>query len=188
MKPTILFLSLFALISCKPSEKSPESPETGTAPAQSTSSLDAILLPGAPTGAVSVTEARKDPSPGKEITISGDIIGRTNVFVPNRAMLILGDPGVITSCNRISGDGCPTPWDVCCDDPDVISKSIATVQVVDADGNLLKSGLKGLGGMKELSQLVVQGTIADGSSADNLVINATGIHVASVEPNHSPKE
>ncbi len=94
----------------------------------------------------------------------------------------------ISSCNRLHGDSCSTPWDVCCDDPDVIQASIATIQVVDADGKLHKSGLKGLGGIKELSQLVVQGTIADGSGPDNLIINATGIHIASVEANNTPKE
>lgn len=190
MKPTILFLSLLALVSCKEDSKISSSQETkvpsstGTAPTTppAAAPLSDILLPAAPANPVSINEARKDPTPGKDITISGDIIGRDTVFVPNRAMLILGDPDVITSCNRNAADGCKTPWDVCCDDPDVVTASIATIQVVDDDGHLHKSGLKGLGGMKELSQLVVQGTIAEGSGPDNLIVNATGIHIASVEP------
>lgn len=188
MKPTILFLSLVALVSCKPGEGTPPSAGADTPPSETISSLEAVLIDEAPAGAISITEIRKDPTPGREVTVAGDIIGRTEVFVPNRSMLILGDPEAITSCNRMPGDGCPTPWDVCCDDPDVIKASIATVQVLDEDGKLHKSGLKGLGGMKELSQLVVRGTIAEGSGPDNLIINATGIHIASVAPNNSPTQ
>ena len=182
MKPTILFLTLFALVSCKQETTAPSSTDTTPTAPTTASALNDILLPAAPANPVSITEARKDPTPGKEVTISGDIIGRDTVFVPNRAVLILGDPDVITSCNRNAADGCKTPWDVCCDDPDVVTASIATIQVADADGQLHKSGLKGLGGMKELSQLVVQGTIAEDSGPDNLIINATGIHITSVEP------
>jgi hypothetical protein len=36
--------------------------------------------------------------------------------------------------------------------------------------------------MKELSSLVVKGTVAEGSNANNLLINATGIHIAMIEP------
>jgi len=102
-------------------------------------------------------------------------------------MLTIGDPAVLTSCNRMPGDSCATPWDACCDDPDLIKKAIATVQILDADGKLLPSGLKGLGGMKELSSVIIKGTVADGSTPDNLLITATGIHIASIEPNNTPK-
>jgi hypothetical protein len=186
MKPTILFLTLAALAATSCNNES----KTGTAPDKKAdpvpAAFAALLLPDAPAEAISITEARKDPSPGKEVTVSGDIIGRVDVFVPNRAMLILGDPEVITSCNRMAADGCATPWDVCCDDKIAIKNSIATVQVLDADGQLVKTGLKGLGNMKELSSLVIRGTIAEGSGPDNLIINATGIHIASVEANNTP--
>ena len=82
----------------------------------------------------------------------------------------------------IPEDECPTPWDVCCDDPDVITASIATIQVVDDEGRPLKSGLRGVGGMKELSSLVVKGVVAKGSNEKNFLVNATGIHVAMAEP------
>ena len=188
MKPTILLLALLALVSCKEDSTAPSSSGTPPTAPDATTKLDDILLPTAPATPVSITEARKDPTPGREVTLSGDIIGRADVFVPNRAMLILGDPDAITSCNRLHGDTCATPWDVCCDDPDVVKASIATIQVLDANGAPRKSGLKGLGGMKELSQLVVQGTIAEGSGPDNLIVNASGIHIASVEANNTQKE
>lgn len=104
-------------------------------------------------------------------------MGRKDPFVAGRAMLVLGDPAKLTSCDIKDCSECPTPWDVCCDDPDDIKNFTATVQVLDADGKLIKQGLKGNHGIKELSQLIVTGTVAEGSNADNLLINATGIFI-----------
>lgn len=187
---SLSLLACLTLVSCKSEKKTgidsaPAAPEQISATVGT--SFENILLATAPTDAITITEARKNPVPGTELVISGDIIGRLEVFVDNRALLTLGDPAVLTSCNRNPADACATPWDVCCDDPDLITKSIATIQVVDADGKLIKSGLKGLGNMKELSSLIVQGTVAEGSNAENLIINASGIHIASVEANDTPR-
>jgi hypothetical protein len=180
----LALLSILALASCGVEEK--VSIEIPTENAIDPSFAD-LLLPDAPGKALTVTAARKLPTPGTEIVIAGDIIGKMDVFVENRAMLTIGDPAVITSCNRMPDDLCATPWDVCCDDPEVIKASIATIQILDADGKLIKTGLKGLGGMKELSSVIIKGTVAEGSNADNLLITATGIHIASVEANNTPR-
>ena len=94
------------------------------------------------------------------------------------SLLTLGDPARITSCDLIPGDECTTPWDVCCADPDVVTASVATIQVLDEQGKPLKSGLRGLGGLQELSSLIVVGEVAEGSNEKNFLVNATGIHVA----------
>ena len=104
-------------------------------------------------------------------------MGSKSPFVAGRAMVILGDPDKLTSCDIKHGDRCLTPWDVCCDDHDDIKNFTATIQIVAQDGKLVKAGLKGLKGIQELSQLIITGTVADGSNADNLLINATGIYV-----------
>ena len=109
-------------------------------------------------------------------------MGNSSPLIKSRALLTLGDPARMRSCDLIPGDECPTPWDVCCGDPDVIAASIATVQLVDTAGRPLKSGLRGLGGLRELSSLVVVGEVAEGSSEKNFLVNATGIHVAMAEP------
>lgn len=175
---SLALLPVLALVSCgdKPEET------TGTPADPASSVLEAVLVTEAPADPIPVSEARQSPNPGTEITVTGDIIGKPEVFVDNRAMFTIGDPEKITSCNRMPDDHCTTPWDVCCDDPEVIKSSIATVQVVDEDGRIIKEGLKGLGGMKELSIVTVKGTVAEGSNADNLLINADAIHVASVDP------
>ncbi len=164
-----------ALVSCDSKDgqaedkKSPDSPGSHA--------LSRILLTEAPEGPVSITEARQKPIPGTRVVLSGKIMGNDKPIIQSRALLTLGDPARITSCDLIPGDECTTPWDVCCDDPDVVTASLATVQVLDEKGRPLKAGLRGLGGLKELSALIVVGEVAEGSNENNFLVNATGIYV-----------
>lgn len=139
--------------------------------------LQSLLLPEAPEGAITITEARKRPTPGTKVIVSGKVMGNDNPIIQSRALLTLGDPTRLDSCDLIPGDECPTPWDVCCADPDVVRASIATIQVIDENGKPVKAGLRGIGGLQELSKLIVIGEVADGSNANNFLVNATGIHV-----------
>ncbi|HBM77119.1 MAG TPA: hypothetical protein DD438_03325 [Verrucomicrobiales bacterium] len=140
--------------------------------------LASILLPKAPEGAVSISEARQNPAPGTRIILSGKVMGNDNPIIQSRALLTLGDPTRLDSCDLIPGDECPTPWDVCCADPDVVRASIATIQIIDENGKPVKAGLRGVGGLRELSYLIVVGEVAEGSNENNFLVNATGIHVA----------
>ncbi len=166
--PTIALTFLFA--SCS------EKKETAGNNKES-SPLEELLLASTPEKALDIADLRKSAQAGDTVTFTGNVIGSESVFMDGRAVMIMGDPKKITSCNLIPGDECETPWDVCCDDPDVIKASIVTVQVVDDAGKPLKTGLKGLGGMKELSALTVTGEVAEGSNKDNMLVNATGIFV-----------
>ena len=166
--PTIALSFLFASCSEK-KETTENNKESGP--------LEELLLTSAPEKAIDIADLRKSALAGDTVTFTGNIIGSDPVFMDGRAIMIMGDPKKITSCNLIPGDECETPWDVCCDDPDVIKASIVTVQVVDDAGKPLKTGLKGLGGMKELSALTVTGEVAEGSNKDNMLVNATGIFV-----------
>lgn len=136
-----------------------------------------IVLSNAPEKALDIAALRTTAKAGDEVTFAGSILGSDPVFVENRSVMIMGDPKKLTACSLRPGDECVTPWDVCCDDPDVIKSSIVTVQVVDENGQPLKQGLKGVGGMKELSQVIVTGEVAEGSTASNMLVNATGIFV-----------
>ncbi len=140
--------------------------------------LTTVLLTEAPEESISITEARQNPVPGTRVILSGKVMGNDNPIIKSRALLTLGDPARITSCDLIPGDECTTPWDVCCADPDVVTASVATIQVLDGQGKPLKSGLRGLGGLQELSSLIVVGEVAEGSNEKNFLVNATGIHVA----------
>ncbi|QQL45595.1 hypothetical protein [Sulfuriroseicoccus oceanibius] len=170
----VALCSTFAFTSC--GEKATNESST-PANAASSITVESIIASTAPADAIAIAKAQDSVQPGDEVTVSGKVMGRKDPFVDGRAMLVLGDPNEITSCDMIEGDGCPTPWDVCCDDPETIKQSVATIQVVDAEGKLLKQGIKGVGGIKELSQLTVTGVVAEGSNGDNLIINASSIYV-----------
>jgi len=174
MKPTqLLALGLtLALASC--SEKKETSENT---PQGDSGNLASLVLTSAPDNAIDIADLRKSGKPGDTVIFTGNVIGSHSVFMDGRAVMIMGDPKKITSCNLIPGDECPTPWDVCCDDHDAIKASIITVQVVDEAGKPLMTGLKGLGGLKELSALTIIGRVAENSNESNMLINATGIFV-----------
>lgn len=157
-------------------------PEATSSPPANASPLDSFLVEQAPAEAQQISTLFSDPTPGREVVIAGEVMGSFEPFAAERAMVMLGDPTKITPCNRIPGDSCQTPWDVCCDDPDVIKKSVTTIQFLDSEGNVLKQGLKGYQGIEELSFLTVKGSIAEGSNKDNLLINAESLHVAEVSP------
>lgn len=126
-------------------------------------------------GPVAIAELRHTAKPGDAVVIEAKVIGAEKPFVEKRAVFIVGDPDKLTSCDLHEGDTCPTPWDVCCEDPRAIRENTATVQVVDAEGRVLAHGLRGVGGLRELSRVRVAGVIAPMSDGEALVINATAI-------------
>ena len=172
----LMWLIAISLLCCESAEKSNSKT---TAPPATASKLDDIVLTDHPEDAITITEARKNPTPGTKVVMSGKVLGNIRPLVESRALVTLGDPNKLISCDLVPGDDCPTPWDVCCADPDVVDASTAVVQVLDEEGKLIREGLRGLAGLKELSLLVVVGEVADASNAENFLVNATGIHVAS---------
>jgi len=118
---------------------------------------------------------RATAKPGDEITVSGKIMGNAKPFVDGRAVFILGDPEVLTACNEDPADKCTTPWDNCCDSPEDKKRGTATIQVLGPDGRVLKEPVEGVGGLAKLAQVTVSGKVAEGSSADLLIINAQAI-------------
>lgn len=156
--------------------------ETTNTSETTNSSLDTFIVEKAHPDVKQISTVFADPEPGREVVIGGEVMGRMQPFVEGRAMVVLGDPTKVTPCNRRPGDTCETPWDLCCDSPEAIRSAIATVQFVDGEGKIIKSGLKGFNGIEELTYLTVAGTIADGSNAENLLINAREMFVASESP------
>jgi hypothetical protein len=136
-----------------------------------------LLADKAPKDAVSVSKARKDAKPGEAIVLRGKIGGRKVALVPKAAIAVLADEKSIKSCNEIPGDSCEFPWDYCCETPEKLAASTATVQVKDAKGKVLRTTLRGLGELKELSTVVISGTVDAASTKDNLIVNATSVFV-----------
>lgn len=133
-----------------------------------------LWLKAAPADARPVAEVKKSAQAGQDVVVFGRIGGRKDPFVAGRAMFMLADAG-IPSCREKHEDGCPTPWDFCCEPKETILAGTTTVQVVDADGKPLKCSLGPEQGLKPLANVVVAGRIA--SAGDNVVIDATGIYV-----------
>ena len=185
---------LVSLLSC--SEKSstvsknedttthPEKPTYDNIPSaeqviQATAAFSKYLLNEAPEGAVEIATLRKTAKAGDEVIFNGKALGSFRIFPKDRSAMLLGDPNVLTSCDLVPGDMCERPWDVCCDDHDDIKNTILTIQFLDDEGQLIKTSLKGLNGLSELSEVTVTGTVAEGSNENNMIINANGIFVKS---------
>jgi|APTNR8051073442_1049403.scaffolds.fasta_scaffold31872_1 hypothetical protein len=142
--------------------------------------LEALFVAAEPAGAISVIEARQKPEPGTEVTVVGRVAGAMEPFSKDFATLVLADNTVMT-CEREPGDTCETPWDACCVEPGVLAASRLSVQVNGADGKPLDATLKGVKGLKELDQIVIRGKVAPGSTAENLIVEASGIYRRPVE-------
>jgi hypothetical protein len=173
MKYTLILVAACLLASCQ-EKPAPAAKQTPAAPSAELSKV----LAAAPAGeARAIHVARTAVKPGDEVTLTGRIMGNDKPFVEGRAVFILGDPEVLTPCNERPGDSCETPWDVCCDTSEDKQRGTATVQITGPDGKVLKEGIEGVGGLKNLATVVVTGTVAEGSSADLLVVNATAVQV-----------
>lgn len=165
---------LIGLVSCSENPNEQSSTEYTR---QEVSGLKNLLLESAPEGAISINELRSTAKTGDSVAFSGKLIGGDPVLIENRAIMTLGDPAKLTSCDLRENDHCPTPWDVCCDDADDIKQNIVSVQAVDTEGRPLKEGFRGLSELTELSEVLVLGTVAEGSSDENMIVNLSGIYV-----------
>ena len=143
----------------------------------SSTGLESVMVSEAPTGPLGVVEARAQAKPGEAITLRGKVGGKMTPISDGVAILVLADEKAIASCDENPDDLCETPWDYCCEDQAKITASIATVQVRGSDGKVVRASLRGKDGLKELSRLVVSGTVDEASNDDVLIVNATQIHV-----------
>lgn len=170
---SVLVLAALTLVAC---EK--QSIETSVTEALPASPLEKFFTEEEITAGEPISVIRATAKPGDEISISGLVMGREKVFVDGRASFILGDPTTITPCNKMPDDHCATPWDACCDSKEVLRKGIASIQILGEEGRVLSGTIKGTKGLKELSTVSVSGTVAEQSTADALIVNATRIHVS----------
>ena len=142
-------------------------------------------LKGLPTGIItSDTPAGPIASPkivratakkGDRVSVTGRIGGGAVPWVKDRAMFtIVGDE--LEACTDHGMDGCPQPWDYCCEPKESLKANVATLQVVGSDGKPLKVAIEGANGLKPLSRITVTGTVAE--AADGMmVVNAAGIFI-----------
>jgi hypothetical protein len=123
-------------------------------------------------GAIPVGEARDKSEDGQEITLVGRIGGSSKPFVEGLAAFTIVDPKVPYCA---PDEGCPTPWDYCCE-TDAVKSNIATVKVVDEAGKPVTQSARDLLKVKELAMVVVKGK-AKRDDQGNLTVAANQIYV-----------
>jgi hypothetical protein len=125
-----------------------------------------------------IHELRTQAQPGDDVVVEGKIMGVMKPFVENRALFVLGDEDIITSCDLLGDDDhCDTPWDACCEDPKNLRAGTISIQVVDANGHVLRHAIRGVNNLAELSRVRVAGTVSEHSTTDAFIVNARAIEV-----------
>jgi hypothetical protein len=132
----------------------------------------AYRLATEPAGAKGVKEARADVKDEQEVTLVGRIGGEANPWVEGQAAFVVMD-SVLKPCG--ADEGCPTPWDCCCD-PNLSPETKAMVKIVDGSGKTVAMDAKKLLGLKELQTVVVHGR-AKRDEAGNLTVLADGVFI-----------
>ncbi|MES2981133.1 MAG: hypothetical protein V4727_02375 [Verrucomicrobiota bacterium] len=169
---SIIAIALLSLHACKPKESASNAEAKAPDPV-----LAAYFVTETLPDAQAIHIARTTAKPGDTITLKGEVMGRDKVFVDGRAAFILGDPEKLTTCNKMPGDNCTTPWDACCDSKELKRIGIASIQILGEDGRVIASELKGVNDLKELSSITVSGVVDQSSTEENFIINAKQIHV-----------
>lgn len=123
-----------------------------------------------PAGAIPVGTARDKVTDKQDVVLIGHIGGSAKPFVDGMAAFTIVDPKVAYCA---AAEGCPTPWDYCCEQNEV-KKNIAMIKVVDSEGKMVAQDAKSLLGVKELSLVVVKGN-AQRDEEGNLTLLATKV-------------
>lgn len=134
-----------------------------------------FILSEQPADALDVATAKQKLAAGDQIVVQGRIGGRVEPFVAERAIFQLVDTSIPTCIDK-HGDGCPTPWDYCCEPKDQVAAKSLTVQVVDGEGKPLRTSIKGTGGLDPMANVVIRGKV-DQKDEHSMVIRADGIYV-----------
>ncbi len=163
-------LAAFVLIASGCSDKA----DVASAPQQG--STDATSSPYAaesePNGAIPVGEAREKTEDGQDVTLVGLVGGSSEPFVEGLAAFTIVDAKVPYCAED---EGCPTPWDYCCQ-TDAVKDNIATVKIVDDSGNPVSLDAREFLSVKELSTVVVTGK-AQRDDQGNLTVAAKQVFV-----------
>lgn len=131
----------------------------------------AWLLENAPADAQSVLAVKAAAGEGDKVVMRGRIGGRADPISPDSGIFILVDPSLPT-CADNPEDSCPRPWDYCCEEPQKVAASAATVQLSAA------AGTPAFRQLKPMDEVVVVGTVAPRSGNQTLLVMADQVHVA----------
>jgi len=122
-----------------------------------------------------IGEVKRVAAAGDTVRFVARVGGRADCFVPAAAVMVVADP-VLEDCIQ-KGDGCPKPWDYCCEPRERIKANTATVRVVDASGLPIAETMEGMGGIAPLKTVEILGTVAETGPDGLFVVDAKRIFV-----------
>lgn len=160
-------LAMTALLTACGDDGSPQ-------PGPASSSPNDWVLDSEPSDAVDVKQAKASAEAGDSIVLRARIGGRIQPISDDSAVFTVMDMNV-PHCGMIEGDGCPTPWDYCCEAPETIRANAATVQLVDAEGNAAAISPTAAG-LAPLDEVVIVGTVGPRPTPDVLTVKAMGFY------------
>jgi hypothetical protein len=170
------FALVVACTGCSQGSATSENGEATSSAATGSGLPAGFVLASMPAEVRSVGETKGNVQKGDEVAIRGRIGGSAEPFVEGRAAFTMVD-NKLKACSDIPGDLCPMPWDYCCEPRDSLAQHSATVRVVNADGSPASIDLREVTGIKELSDIVVVGTVEQAEGAV-LLVHARGIYIA----------
>jgi hypothetical protein len=165
LKVLLLVSMVFGLVGC-------QSKDASTSKTNGTHDASSFLATIEPTGAIPVGEAREKTEDGQEVTLIGRIGGSSKPFIDGLAAFTIVDPKVPFCA---PDEGCPTPWDYCCQ-TEAVKSNIATVKIIGEAGAPVSKSARELLNVKELATVVVKGR-AKRDDQGNLTVSANQVFV-----------
>ncbi|MCA9001368.1 MAG: hypothetical protein KDB61_05560 [Planctomycetes bacterium] len=151
-----------------------EAPEPPQDPAPASKPSGIVWLDADPGDSLQVATARNELADGVVVTIEGVIGGSSKPFIEGLSAFTLVDFSV-PSCS--AEEGCETPWDYCCAEPNVMASNTVFVEFRDGD-SVRSESLNGVNGLKPLAPVAIHGTI-ERDPQGNVTLVASGIRVLS---------
>lgn len=162
-----LAIAALTLIACNSKEDSTEGDATAALP-------QTLFLSEAPQGIQSIASLKTTAKEGDEVIVRAVVGGNMNPIVEGRASASIMDAGIANKCVS-EDDHCTTPWDYCCTPQEDITQNLATLQITDDTGKVLKADLAPR--IQPLTTLVIKGIVGPRPDEQVLTINAQAIYI-----------
>ena len=140
-----------------------------------------LLVTEQPTGAIGVIEARTTAKTGDRVAVIGRIGGSRAPFVSSRAIFTIVDQSMKSCLETDEEEHCPRPWDYCCEDKKELAKSMASIEISDANGKPLALALESEGTFKPLMLIAVEGTLQS-TEGGSFVVRAEHVYKIPNDP------
>ena len=140
-----------------------------------------LLVTEQPAGAIGVIEARTAAKAGDRVAVIGRIGGSRAPFVSSRAIFTIVDQSMKSCLETDEEEHCPRPWDYCCEEKKELAKSMASIEISDANGKPLALALESEGTFKPLMLIAVEGTLQS-TEGGSFVVRAEHVYKIPNDP------